>query len=805
MKNRHFINFVVLLIGVALTLAAPLWAQPAGPVVSSLSKQEEAERVRISVNLSGRVSPQVSLSGQRVDLVLPQATLRPGVAHLPEDATLIKTLFINRRGDLVLSFLFRSPPQRAEAVYDAGRSQVVVDVLWSGAPQRLALMPQIGGMMISQDGQAVGRRTRTSGYADDWRRFFRDYETALPFAFKPHYSLPALIPLSQRPESHPIALAQAQEAGMRGDWQEALGALRGVVSTSLSPEHAAFFFTLRAEALLRTGAHRQGRSQLQEFVETHPRHVFEGRARYLYAYALAVNGDPHGAMVQLMRAREVQGADSSLAHFLVLLEGELHLAMGRDQKALELLDGAALPGAADDLRQLARAAALTGVGRFSEALAAYQDLELRYGQLRDPFALERYARSLYRQKQFAEAAGAYARLAPLSDNRDAEGLAYFAQVRALLRAGDERGARFHIDRIQENFPGSRAARRATLLQSDLAVLRGEDQGLLWAILDYGRIAEESDERALREEAAFKHALALHFKQDRRASVEALELFIRNHFSGALRLEAEVLLGDLLPGFIDELIGEGEHLQALVLLERNREILLDQRISWEFLKGLAAVFRDTELLDRAIRVYLFMLDNVREMERGEPLYLPLVRLLAERGRYEMAIQYAERYAETFVDGEDRDAVLLTQARALHATGRSELAAELLLAAERPGLRDLDLWGGRICFELGRYEEAAGCLTRLVERTDAQPEPQELLLLAEALYRAGRYQQALSYFESLRQYPATADQAAYRSALIYLELGERARALKVLQQLVDEGSNELWRRLSREKIELLALKG
>lgn len=805
MKNRQVLSGLVLLLSAVLAFAAPLQAQPAGPVVSSLSKQEETERVRIAVTLSGRVTPQVSLSGQRVDLVLPQATLRPGVAQLPEDATLIKTLFINRRGDLVLSFLFRSPPQRAEAVYDAGRAQVILDVLWSGAPQRLALMPQIGGMMISQEGQAIGRRTRTSRYADDWRRFFREYETPLPLAFKPHYSLPALMPLPQRPEFHPAVLAQAQEAGIRGDWPEALGALRGVAANSLSPEHAAFFFTLRAEALLRTGAHRQGRTQLQEFVESHPLFGFEGRARYLYAYALAVNGDPHGAMVQLMRAREVQGLDSSLAPFLVLLEGELQLAMGRDPKALELLDSAALPGAADDLRQLARAAALTGVGRFSEALRVYQDLEQRYGQLQDPFALERFARALYRQQQFTEAAAAYERLAPLSDNPDAEGLAYFAQVRALLRAGDERGARFHIDRILENFPASRAARRATLLQSDLAVLRGEDQGLLWAILDYGRIAEESEERGLREEAAFKQALTLHFKQDDRASVAALERFIRNHFSGALRLEAEVLLGDLLPGFIDELIGEGEHLQALVLVERNREILLDQRISWEFLKGLAAVFRDSELLDRAIRVYLFMLDSVREVERGEPLYLPLVRLLAERGRYEMAIEYAQRYAETFADGEDRDAVLLAQARALHATGRSEQAAELLLAVERPGLRDLDLWGGRICFELGRYDEAAGCLTRLVQRTDAQPEAQEILLLAEALYRAGRYQQALSYFESLREHPATADQAAYRSALIYLELGERARALKVLQQLVDEGSNELWRRLSREKIELLALKG
>lgn len=804
MKNRHIIYFLILLISAALALAAPLWAQPAGPVVSSLSKQEEAERVRISLNISGRVSPQVSLSGQRVDLVLPQATLRPGVAHLPEDATLIKTLFINRRGDLVLSFLFRSPPQRAEAVYDAGRSQVIVDVLWSGASQRLALMPQIGGMMISQDGQAVGRRTRTSRYADDWRRFFREYETAPPFAFKPHYSLPALMPLPQGPQPHP-AVAQAQEAGMRGDWQEALGALRGVTPTSLSAEHAAFYSTLRAEALLRTGAHRQGRNQLQEFLETERRHVFEGKARYLYAYVLAVNDDPYGAMVQLIQARDALDADSPLRPFLVLLESELHLAMGRDKQALELLDSVVLPGAADDLRQLARAAALTGVGRCNEAVAAYQDLELRYGQLRDPFALERFARALYRQKQFAAAAAAYARLAPLSENRDAEGLAYYAQVRALLRAGDERGARFHIDRILENFPASRAARRATLLQSDLSVLRGEDQGLLWAILDYGRIADESEERSLREEAAFKQALTLHLKQDNRASVNALEIFIRNHFSGALRLEAEVLLGDLLPGLIDQLIAEGEHLQALVLVERNREILLDQRISWEFLKGLAVVFRDSELLDRAIRVYLFMLDNVREMERGEPLYLPLVRLLAERGRYEMAIEYAERHAEAFADGEDREAVLLARAQALHATGRSAEAAELLLAIDRPGLRDLDLWGGRICFELGRYDEAAGCLTRLAARTDAQPEAQELLLLAEALYRAGRYAQALAYFEPLRDHPATADQAAYRSALIYLQQGDRARALKVLQQLVDEGSNDLWRRLSREKIQLLALEG
>ncbi|WP_305045789.1 tetratricopeptide repeat protein [Geoalkalibacter sp.] len=807
--NSNFLRIVLGLACGGLLAASAAWGQTSGALVTALTKEGAPGVVRLVFDVSAPTAPQVSVSGQRVDLTLGGAALGANVRNPVEDADLIRVLFISRRGDLVASALFRRPPQRAEASYDRARKQVVLQVFWDEAQGagRVAILPRAAGTVRAQADGLSSLRTRRSAYADDWRRFFAEYETPLRFELLPRFSLPSLEPVSavapQAGDETSRRLEAALGAGLRGDWAKALTELGPLLPLPLEGAPRETLQVLYGEALLRSGATAAGRDQLRDFVERHPGGKLEARARYLCAYAQAVTGDPYGAAFQLSQARLVLTPGDALSPNLDLLDGEIQLSLGRDAQTLRLLDELSLPGAMDDLRQLARAGALVGLGRHAEALVLFDELEGRYGELRDAFAVERLARALYAERRYAEAAAAYGRLAQLSGGGSEEGPAWFAQAQALLRAGETREARVVLDRVLVAFPDSRGGPRATLKMTDLSVLGGDAKALVWAAMDYARMAEIAPERALREEAAFKQALVLHLQQDSPRAVAVLEQFVRQYFSGKLRGDAEALLADLLPLVIHELIEAGEHLEALVMVERHRELLLDQRISWEFLERLAGAFRDMELLGRAARVYLFMLDNNREPQRAQGLYLPLVRLLFLRDQFEMAVSYAERYAKEFPQGRDRAEVLLVRARALHAAGRSAEAADLLLAKNRPEGRDLDLWGGKICFELERYAEAAGCLSRLTQRPGEPPAPEELLLLAEALFRSERLKEALGYFEQLRLSADTADQAAYRSAQIYLRQGERERGLKLLRQLADEGGNDQWRRLGREKLEMLTL--
>ncbi len=793
-----------------LLLAPSGWALSQGPVLLSMSKTETSDQARIQIGLSAALAPRTVVSGQRVDLILPAAAVGSALKTLPEDASLIKVMLIQQRDDLVVSFLFRRPPVAVEADYSPARDQVDLNVFWSqeSARQRLAIMPAIKGVATARAGGATSTKTRSSRFTGNWREFFAAYETPFAFALPPRFSLPPLplLPLARAAAAEDQGLnllAPALKQVERGDWEKALQELQVHLQAPLEEQAREAFLVLYGEAQIRNGFLTQAGSTLDGFCSKYPASPYGARGRYLLAYARAVSGDPFAAIYHLEQARADLAPADPLQELVLLLYGEASLAKQDFAAALEVLSGPDFDDRTNDLRLLARGCALSGVGRHGEAVQLFAGLEERYGELRDPYALEHYARSLYRSGAYAAAQQAYRRLAELCAGHPDEGLAYFAQVQAALRQDDLQGARNLLDRILVAFPESAGGQRAALKQIDLAVLDGPEKVLVWAVIDYGRYAEEVSERELREEAGFKRALALHLKGENVRSVDALQQFIRDFFSGTLRREAEALLGELLPGVVDQLIAQGEHMQALVMVERNREILLDRRISWEFLARLAGAFSDMELLQRAARVYLFMLDNNQDLRREEPLYRPLLRTLYQSGQYRLVEEYAERYQRNHPQGHDRAAVTLLRAQALNELGRKPEAAALLVAAGRPAGRELDAWGGRLCFEIGDYAAAAGCLVRLTERGDGDPTPQELILLAEALFRAERPEEALPYFEALQNDAGVADQAIYRSAQIYLQNGRQAGALKLLNRLADEGESPLWRKMAREMLGFLQL--
>ncbi len=799
-----------ILIWLVIWLAVlPVAAVAQKVILTAMEKEQNRQQARILIDLSGPVRPEVAVSGQRVDVMLAGTEVSDGFRQLPEDESLIRTLLISRREGLMVSFLFRRPPTDARGRFDSGRGQVELLVDWSesGKGQRLAIVDQTPGFARSGADGATATKSIRSPYSGDWRRFFKEWETPFFFELPPRYSLPRM-PLVQLPpgvddKALPSALRTARKEAGTGDWAKARRSAEALLEKPLKGAVREAFLVFYAEALLRDGRPEAAGATLRRFVENYPESEQRSRARYLAGYCHAVNGDPYMGLYEVEQALPHVESGGYLLPRLLLLQGELLLAQGKYDQAHEILSSFNLEGTADDLRRLGYACSLSGLRRNREAADIFRAMEQQYGPLRDPDALEHFARALYRGGEYLEAEQAYARLAGLIGGHPDEGLAYFAQVQAALQRDDMEGARRLLDRILVAFPESRGGQRAAVRQIDLAVLDGGEKVLAWAVMDYGHHAQNLSERALREEARFKQALALYLNRDHERCVKVLEDFIRTYFSGDLRPHAEALLGEILPGVIEKMIADENYLQSLVMVERHRRILLDRRISWDFLEQLAGAYGDMALLQRAARVYLFMLDNNSVPGRERGLYLPLVRTLFLGGQYGLTVEYARQYAREYAEGQDRASVLLFEARALVELNRREQAADLLSAADRPASSELDLWAGRLCFEIERYEDAANALTRLVPEFDIEEDGGDLLLLAESLLRSDRPEKALPYFEKLAEVPETADQALYRSGQILRMQGREEQALNLFRQLVDEGNSEQWQKMAREMLELMSL--
>ena len=79
-------------------------------------------------------------------------------------------------------------------------------------------------------------------------------------------------------------------------------------------------------------------------------------------------------------------------------------------------------------------------------------------------------------------------------------------------------------------------------------------------------------------------------------------------------------------------------------------------------------------------------------------------------------------------------------------------------------------------------------------------EDVFMRAEALFRNGQTGQALPLFAALTERDGYKDQALYRLAQVYLATGRADMGVKVLTQLTEEGSSELWKKMAREAIAL-----
>jgi tetratricopeptide (TPR) repeat protein len=135
------------------------------------------------------------------------------------------------------------------------------------------------------------------------------------------------------------------------------------------------------------------------------------------------------------------------------------------------------------------------------------------------------------------------------------------------------------------------------------------------------------------------------------------------------------------------------------------------------------------------------------------------------------------------------------KSLREKDRTERAAELLRAPDRPVSRDLDVLAGKVLFSLGQYNEAHRYLARAAPRW-RNASREVLLLRAESLYRTGGYQQARPMYAHLRKGGYQHELASYRMGQIAMENDRGERGAKLWQDIVDRNTSPLWKSLAGE---------
>ena len=523
---------------------------------------------------------------------------------------------------------------------------------------------------------------------------------------------------------------------------------------------------------------------------------------YLESHAMAA-GDPYQAKIFLQEVLADLDERHPLLPYCRLLRAEIALTTGAFNEAATLLEKGSnsWPAAIGNLRRARLATALAKTGRTEEAIQAFRALGNPLAALvGHPFSLESAAALFFARGEYVTAADLYRALAgELADPAQAA-LARFAWAVSADLGGAHNLATEGLKQLKAT-SSQEAGQRAWLKLLDHGVLTGREAEYPAAITGYGDLARQAALKGLREEAAFKQVLVLAWSGQQERSVQHLQEFLRNFRGGVLRADAEALLVELLPPVIRNLVARGEDLQAVVLVEQNRQLLMNGELGWNFLLDLASAFDRLGLPERASRIYLFMLDGPRRDADKEMLYLPLVQRFWEREEYLQAGNYAGQYLERYPQGKDRAQVFRWRLRALRETGRLPEAAGLLKSSGVPWDRDVELEAARILTAVEDYR----LLSEIAGRREGrwEPAPEALLLQAEALRETGREARALPFYRRLMEDEAFADQASFRYAQIQLAQGEKKEALKILTRLVETGKNQLWRKLAEETLRAAAV--
>ncbi|MFO7811996.1 MAG: tetratricopeptide repeat protein [Pelovirga sp.] len=763
----------------------------AATTVTGIQKQEDPSRTRVTVMLSQQTGFSVDSSGQRIDLLLAGASSDSTLQALPEDGTVVRMTLIRRHNDLVVSILMRRAPRRVSAEALDNPARIVLDIEWVGDD---AARPGIAFRMTdvpSRRGGAVAPRLQQqSPWEDNWLEFFRDYRSdwdiRIPQRLTPLPPLDAvaatdsvLLPLQQlADEGMPLSLLQS-----------------GMALQGLSVEERRQRDLMMGDAYLRTGSYAAGLARLGALRDLSADQQI--RVDYLTGWGEAARDNAIGALLHLQINLMDLTADQPLALPIRLLHAEVALAASQHQLALDLLrdDELSWPDQLETVRRIRLADALAGLGERDRALSAYRELvdepllcEFYYA------SCQRAAHAAFQNRDFELSRRLYQPLALAFSNEQGADMVHFAAAAAVLEAGDPDWGWIGLERTTQDYPQSEGGDRAALRLLDIRMMNAQETTITAMASEYEAIGKRSPIRNVREEAFFKEILVLFLAAEHQTSVNRLMRFRRDFAGSPLWRETNILLSQQLPIVVEQLLDQENDLQAVVLVEQNRELLLASGYDRAFLNNLVRAFDRLGLYERSSRVLLYLFDQSAGTSDQQDVFLPLAQSFMQRDQYLAAGDYAQQYLNQYPDGADAGALFVLLIDSLERQGLDAEIRQWVERRDRPDSPEANLRAAAIYWQ---QDDFAAAVNNLERAAAAQPLlPREQTRLAESYYRLGNVPLSLRFYEGLVDDPDFSSQARYRSAQMLLQQGQRPAALEQLQSLIRDDANSAWGKLARD---------
>ncbi|MFO7766013.1 MAG: tetratricopeptide repeat protein [Pelovirga sp.] len=784
---KKILGIFLFLLFFFLSTALPVKAEP---VLNGIQKQEDPSRTRVTFMLSEATEFRVDSSGQRIDLTIEGAGSASALKALPEDGTVVRMTLIRRHQDLVVSLLLRRTPQRITTEAENNPARIVMDIHWlTDDAVRPGVAFRIADMPPRRAGAAASRFQQQSPWEGRWLEFFREYRSDWNVPIKQRLTPPPLTPVTD--EQSPLRALQQY-----ADDRQFLSLLqRGMELDDLSDEERRQRDLMMADAFLRTGSYDAGLARLEAIrsggVEE------QARVDYLTVWGETARDNAIGALLHLQMTLQDLSADHPLAAVVRLLHAETALAAAQYRLAADLLtqEDIQWPSHLESVRQIRLADARFGAGDRQQALQDY------YSLVEEPLLCDFYFSSCHRAAYAALksedadfAQRLYRRLALEYIDEPGADLIHFAAAAAIYAAGDDDWGWIELEKVTQTYPQTEGGDRAALRLLDIRVVNAGTEELSEIAAAYTEIGKGSDLRVIREEAFFKEALTLFLAGEHLQSVQRLMALRRDYARSPLRREMNLLLSRQLPIVVAQLLDQGKDLQAVVLVEQNRELLQAGGYDRAFLNNLVAAFDRLGLFERSARVLLYLFDQSAGSEEQQDIYLPLAQNFIKRDQYLAAGDYARRYLQQYPGGEDAGALFALLIDTLMRQGLDKEIEEWLQRPDRPQTPAADI---RAAAFYWRQEDFAAVVDNLVRAAAAQELlPRQQAQLAESYFRLGNYPDALRHYEHLADNPDFRSQARYRRAQVMLQQRQRGAALEQLQELTEQDNESAWGKLARD---------
>jgi lipopolysaccharide biosynthesis regulator YciM len=742
-------------------------------------------------------------NNRRIDLIFPETQLSSSLSFFPPDEDIVKILPRPEKKQLIISLFFRYKPQNFSLTKSADDKIVFQTLLgneysktYQELTERLKGISELDKLSTDFANPFV-----QSPYKKDWMSFFSNYESPViinvPFKFTPPpFPIIRFLPPGrdmnlQLLPADTFELADKDSMGQLGD--KILELLQKTEDVDTKKILALSF----GEALLHKGDFEGAYRQLYLLKEQYREELLGTYADFLLIHLRAKYQDPNIAEYEYQTMESTLSKNSPLSPYLFLAQIEAALASGKYDRLNKLLirDNIALPDNLQELVQIRHADYWHAIKQPIKAFAAYQLLSNSAILRTLPYSLNSYCTTMYEQKKFRDAALCYGQLDPIVTDKSLLGLISYRKNMAKIKYEDSSTHINDFTQIDNAYSSTEAGFRAGMKKTDLLYLQNKDYAKQ-ALVKYREIAENSTHRAIREEAFFKQALMHWQLGETEQSVELLQQFLREFLVSDVRISAQALLIDILPGEIKRLVERQEYVKALVLAKKNKDLFQNNWINGKFLADIAEAYHHVGLFDEAQRLYLYLIEII-PVDQREKFYLPMIQSTFDQGSYSLVEDYASQYFFNYPTGEHISEILEIRLRSLVADERIEEALRLL-PSPLPNNKELYLIASTLYFRTDNYEKCLDILKKLALFGTPLP-PNQQFMLAECLFQTGAMAEAETVFQTIPEDHTFYEQSLFRLASLERKKGNEQKALSLFTKIVETGKSPQWKKYAERELQ------